>query len=66
VPQSLILAIVEFSSTRKDFNAEEIILEKPKTVGVFRLIMKFDADSWLGNRVLLHCSQYSPFDLMVT
>ncbi len=40
VPQNLIHTIVEANTTRKDFFAEEIIKDKPKVVGVYRLIMK--------------------------
>lgn len=40
VPNSLIRAIVESNSLRKDFVAESIIKKNPSTVGIFRLIMK--------------------------
>jgi UDPglucose 6-dehydrogenase len=46
VPQNLIHAIVEANTTRKDFIASEILLRKPKTVGVFRLIMKSTSDNF--------------------
>lgn len=46
VPQNLIRAIVESNSTRKDFIAEEIIRKKPKTVGIYRLIMKTGSDNF--------------------
>ncbi len=39
-PQSLISAIVESNAVRKKFIVEEILKHKPKTVGIFRLIMK--------------------------
>jgi UDPglucose 6-dehydrogenase len=45
VPQNLIRAIVEANSVRKDFIADEIIRKNPKTVGVYRLIMKAGSDS---------------------
>jgi UDPglucose 6-dehydrogenase len=45
IPQNLIRAIVEANATRKDFIAEEIISKNPKTVGVYRLIMKTGADN---------------------
>lgn len=46
VPQNLINAIVESNTTRKDFIASEIIRRNPKTVGVFRLIMKNGSDNF--------------------
>lgn len=46
VPNSLIKAIVESNTTRKDFIANEIIKLKPKTVGIYRLIMKSGSDNF--------------------
>lgn len=46
VPQNLIRAIVDANSTRKDFLADEIIKKSPKTVGVFRLVMKTGSDNF--------------------
>lgn len=46
VPQNIIRAIVEANSTRKDFLADAIIKKKPKTVGVYRLIMKTGSDNF--------------------
>ncbi len=45
VPQNLIHAIVEANTTRKDFIADSIIRQNPKTVGVYRLIMKAGSDN---------------------
>lgn len=46
VPQNIIRAIVNANSTRKDFLADEIIKKKPKTVGVYRLVMKVGSDNF--------------------
>ena len=46
VPQNIIRAIVDANSTRKDFLADEIIRQKPKTVGVYRLVMKVGSDNY--------------------
>ena len=46
VPQNIIRAIVDANSTRKDYLADEIIRQKPKTVGVYRLVMKAGSDNF--------------------
>ena len=51
VPQNLIQAIVEANFTRKDFIADEIIRLKPKTVGVYRLIMKAGSDNYRASSI---------------
>ena len=45
VPQNIIRAIVDANSTRKDVLANEIIKQQPKTVGVYRLVMKAGSDN---------------------
>ena len=45
VPHSLISAIVDANSTRKDFIADSILAKNPKVVGVYRLIMKSGSDN---------------------
>jgi UDPglucose 6-dehydrogenase len=45
VPQTLIRAIVESNSTRKDFIAREILRRRPKVVGIYRLVMKAGSDN---------------------
>ena len=51
VPQSLIGAIVTANSTRKDFVAEDILRRKPKTVGIYRLVMKAGSDNFRASSV---------------
>ncbi|WP_040162910.1 nucleotide sugar dehydrogenase [Microbacterium gorillae] len=46
VPQNLITAIVDANSTRKDFVADDILRRGPKTVGVYRLVMKSGSDNF--------------------
>ncbi|WP_320153620.1 nucleotide sugar dehydrogenase [uncultured Tolumonas sp.] len=51
VPNTLIRAIVDSNTTRKDFIADAIIKRKPKVVGVYRLIMKAGSDNFRASAV---------------
>jgi len=51
VPQSLMRAIVESNTTRKDFIAESIIRKNPKVVGIYRLIMKSGSDNFRASSI---------------
>jgi len=51
VPQTLIGAIVEANSTRKDFIAQDILRRQPRTVGVYRLVMKSGSDNFRASSV---------------
>ena len=51
VPQNIIRAIVDANSTRKDFLADVIIKQQPKTVGVYRLVMKAGSDNFRQSSV---------------
>ena len=51
VPQTLIQAIVSSNAARKDFIAEEILKQNPKTVGLYRLVMKAGSDNFRESAV---------------
>lgn len=51
VPQTLIGAVVDANSTRKDFVAEDILARRPNTVGVYRLVMKAGSDNYRASSV---------------
>lgn len=51
VPQNLIAAIVDANSTRKDFVAADILARDPKTVGVYRLVMKSGSDNFRASSI---------------
>ena len=50
-PHSLIRAIVETNSIRKNFITESIIKKNPKIVGIYRLIMKNESDNFRSSAV---------------
>ena len=51
VPNSLISAIVDANSIRKDFIADSIISKNPKVVGIYRLIMKSSSENYRTSSV---------------
>lgn len=51
VPNSIISAIVDANSTRKDFVADSIIAKVPKIVGIYRLIMKAGSDNFRASSI---------------
>lgn len=51
VPQNLIKAIVDSNTTRKDFIAEQVIKRNPKTVGIYRLVMKQGSDNFRASAI---------------
>ena len=51
IPSNLIEAVVKSNTTRKDHIADTVINKKPKTVGVYRLVMKADSDNFRSSAV---------------
>ena len=51
VPQTLIHAIVESNTTRKDFVANSILKRNPKVVGIHRLVMKSGSDNFRSSSI---------------
>ena len=51
VPQTLISAIVDANTTRKDFVAADIVAREPRTVGIHRLVMKAGSDNFRSSSV---------------
>jgi len=51
VPQTLIKAIVDSNTTRKDFVSSAIIARSPKVVGIHRLIMKAGSDNFRASAI---------------
>ena len=51
VPNSIIGAIVDANTTRKDFIADSIMKRSPKRVGVYRLIMKSGSDNFRASSI---------------
>lgn len=53
VPQDLISAIVDSNSTRIQFMTDCILEKSPKTVGIFRLVMKAGSDNFRSSSIQL-------------
>ena len=51
VPNNIIRAIVDSNTTRKDFIADQIIKRHPKTVGIYRLVMKQGSDNFRASAI---------------
>ncbi|MCX8521629.1 MAG: nucleotide sugar dehydrogenase [Rhodoferax sp.] len=52
VPQSIMRAIVDSNTTRKDFCAFDILKRKPTVVGIHRLVMKAGSDNFRSSSIL--------------
>ena len=51
VPQNLIEAIVTANTTRKDFVAADILSRHPRSVGIYRLVMKAGSDNFRSSSI---------------
>jgi len=51
VPNALIKAIVDSNEIRKEFISQQILLKSPKTVGIYRLIMKQGSDNFRSSAI---------------
>jgi len=51
VPQTLIRAIVDANTTRKDFIAQDVLKRDPQVVGIYRLIMKAGSDNFRASSI---------------
>lgn len=51
VPNSIIGAIVDANTVRKDFIADSILKRNPKRVGIYRLIMKSGSDNFRASSI---------------
>ena len=52
IPNKIIKAVVDANETRKDFIVNSILKKAPKTVGIYRLIMKEGSDNFRESAVL--------------
>ncbi|MBQ6495547.1 MAG: nucleotide sugar dehydrogenase [Firmicutes bacterium] len=51
VPQTMIAAVVESNTVRKDYIADSIIKKDPDVVGVYRLTMKSNSDNFRASAI---------------
>ena len=51
VPNTIIKAIVDSNTVRKDFIASDILSRKPSTVGIYRLVMKSGSDNFRSSSI---------------
>jgi len=61
IPQKLMEAIVDSNTTRKEFIAKRVLERKPKTVGVYRLIMKAGSDNFRSSAIFDVMEMLKPF-----
>ena len=61
IPQKLIEAIVDSNVTRKEYIAKKILDQKPKKVGIYRLIMKAGSDNFRSSAIFDVINMLKPF-----
>ena len=65
IPQRLMEAIVDSNTTRKEFIAKRVLEKNPKTVGVYRLIMKAGSDNFRSSAIFDVMEMLKPFVKLV-
>ena len=65
IPQKLMEAIVDSNTTRKEFIAKRVLDKNPKTVGVYRLIMKAGSDNFRSSAIFDVMEMLKPFVKLV-
>jgi len=61
IPQKLMEAIVDSNTTRKEFIVNKILEQKPRVVGVYRLIMKAGSDNFRSSAIFDVIQMLKPF-----
>jgi UDPglucose 6-dehydrogenase len=61
IPQKLIEATVDSNTTRKEYIAKRILDKNPKTVGIYRLIMKSNSDNFRSSAIFDILEMLKPF-----
>lgn len=51
IPQALIGAIIESNEIRKTFLSNQIIIKKPSSIGIYRLVMKEGSDNFRSSAI---------------
>lgn len=51
IPQNLIGAIINSNQTRKNYIVETVVSKKPKTVGIYKLVMKSESDNFRNSAI---------------
>tara|TARA_B100000965_G_scaffold338843_1_gene306220 strand:- start:1020 stop:2192 length:1173 start_codon:yes stop_codon:yes gene_type:complete len=52
IPNNIVKAVVESNKTRKEFIVDSVLSKSPKTVGVYRLVMKEGSDNFRESAIL--------------